>query len=105
MRMTYHEIRRKRVRTSDGRYIGRVNDVVAKKRGDKLRVTGLVVGSAGILRRIGFRHGSILRRAAPRAVPWRLVDAIDRDIVLSVDCASLDHLERGVKKLKGGRTA
>jgi sporulation protein YlmC with PRC-barrel domain len=49
---------------ADGKKIGRVQDLIAERRGDTLRVTTLVVGRGGMLDRFGWtkgRHGDEVR--------------------------------------------
>lgn len=85
MRVRYHRIRRKVVRTADGRRVGRVNDVVAEAEGDELFVTTLLVGPGGLVRRLGFKGRWVLEELRPARIPWRLVAEIDDEIRLLVD--------------------
>jgi sporulation protein YlmC with PRC-barrel domain len=60
-----------RVRTESGDRLGRVHDVRAELTSSSLRVTGLVVGSLGIVERLGI--------ARPHdVVPWSAVLRADR---------------------------
>jgi sporulation protein YlmC with PRC-barrel domain len=89
MRVRYHWIRGKRVRTVDGRCLGRVTDLVAEAKGDALCVTALLVGYGGFIRRIGFLHRRLLGRVRALEIPWRLVADLGDEIRLSVDRAEL----------------
>ena len=59
------------VRTESGEALGRVHDVRAELTSSSLRVTGLIVGSLGLIERLGI--------ARPRDhVPWSAVVRADR---------------------------
>lgn len=90
MRIRYHTLRQLPVRTRDGTKLGRVTDLVAERRHDSLRVTGLLVGPSGIVRRIVAARGPFLRWTLPRFVPWDCVEKVDGEIRLSIDLDELD---------------
>ena len=91
MRLRYHEIIGKPVRTADGHGIGRIADLRAEPVDSELRVTGLLVGPAALLRRISFRRGALFRLVPPRIVPWSVVTRIDDCVHLSLDRASWER--------------
>ena len=67
------------VATESGEQLGRVHDIRAEVRSGPLRVTGLVVGRAGVLERLGIgAPGSTLRIRAHDAIPWSAVVRADR---------------------------
>jgi sporulation protein YlmC with PRC-barrel domain len=72
---------------SEGRMLGKVDDVELTQRDDGLAVTAVLTGSASLLRRLGARMGTTmatryvqLRPAEPdRGRPWRVtMDQVDR---------------------------
>lgn len=68
-----------RVRTEDGKSLGRVHDLRSELGARSLRVTGLVVGKWGLLERLGIgapRSG--LRIRSHDVVPWKDVVRADR---------------------------
>lgn len=76
MKMRYRALIGKHVYDADGRPLGRVEDLVAERRGRALRVTELVVGPIPILMRIGIRPNEGAR------VEWREVKSFEPDIRL-----------------------
>jgi len=64
------------VRTESGDRLGVVHDVRAELRPRSLAVTGVVVGAAGLLERLGV--GALRRRAGPGFVAWGDVVRADR---------------------------
>jgi sporulation protein YlmC with PRC-barrel domain len=72
------------VETESGDRLGRVHDVRADLSTAELRITGLVVGGAGILERLGFgAPRAQARTRAHRVVPWdRVVRADRRGVVV-----------------------
>jgi sporulation protein YlmC with PRC-barrel domain len=67
------------VHTESGAHVGHVFDVRAELTPRTLKVTGLVVGRAGLLERLGLgahRHHERLRR--DDMIPWRDVVRADR---------------------------
>ena len=75
--MRLSELLRRRVVTESGRKLGHVHDVRAVRRGDRLIVTGVVIGRHGYLEHFGLgvspgRQGAKLRDTA-NVVPWDAV--------------------------------
>ena len=67
------------VSTESGRRLGRVHDVRAELTSRTLNVTGLVVGEAGVLERLGLgAPTSTARLRAHDVVPWSAVVRADR---------------------------
>lgn len=85
MRLRYHWLRGKNVRTRDGRRVGRITDLVAEARGESLCVTTLLVGSGGFLRRLTFTDRPFLKEVQAKRIPWRLVAEIGAEVSLLVD--------------------
>jgi len=75
--MRLSELLHREVATESGRSLGHVHDVRAERRGNRLLVTGFLVGRRGLLEHFGIR----LRRARTGAklrseagvVPWEAV--------------------------------
>jgi sporulation protein YlmC with PRC-barrel domain len=77
-----------RVVTESGESLGRVHDVRAELGSRSLRVTGLVVGGAGVLERLGLgAPRSRLRIRAKDVVGWEDVVRADRRVVVVRDGA------------------
>jgi sporulation protein YlmC with PRC-barrel domain len=80
MRIRYHELIGKPVRAADGAHVGRVTDLIAERQRDTLCVTALLIGPAGLARRISFKRASLFRLVPARTLPWtdiaRVADAI-----------------------------
>ncbi|HLH21760.1 MAG TPA: PRC-barrel domain-containing protein [Chloroflexota bacterium] len=93
MELYYQALIDKPVVTADGERIGRVADLAAEARGERLYVTALLVGPGSLLRRISFKRVAQLDPAAARQIPWELVARIGRDIRLRVDAAALARLD------------
>jgi sporulation protein YlmC with PRC-barrel domain len=86
----------RQVLDSDGRMLGKVDDIELTRQDDGLAITALLTGTAALLERLGGKHGNLLvtrweqlRVAEPhRARPWRIeVDKIghlDSAVHLSV---------------------
>lgn len=55
--ITAYDIVGAKVYDADGKKVGRVDDLVAERRGDSLRVTSLIVGRGGLLDRFGWAKG------------------------------------------------
>lgn len=67
------------VRTESGESLGSVHDVRGELAGGSLRVTGLLVGGAGVAERLGI--GALRRRERLRGhdpIPWSAVLRADR---------------------------
>jgi sporulation protein YlmC with PRC-barrel domain len=76
------------VATESGERLGRVHDLRAELTASSLRVTGLVVGGAGLLERLGIgAPESTLRIRAHDVVPWQDVVRLDRRGVVVRDGA------------------
>jgi sporulation protein YlmC with PRC-barrel domain len=82
MRIRYYEMIGKPVIAADGTHVGRVTDLVAEREGAALCVTTLVLGPAGLARRISFRRAAIFRVAPPRVIPWADVARVEEAIHL-----------------------
>jgi sporulation protein YlmC with PRC-barrel domain len=75
--MRLSSLLRRSVVTESGRKLGHVHDVRAVRRGDRLFVTGVVVGRHGLLEHFGIgtapgRTGTKLRQTE-NVVPWAAV--------------------------------
>ncbi len=75
--MRLSELLGRRVVTESGRRLGHLHDVRAVRRGDRLLVTGVVVGRHGVLEHFGLgvgrgRKGIKVRQTA-NVVPWEAV--------------------------------
>ncbi len=75
--MRYRELIGKTVVDPDGARVGRLQDLIAERRDNRLCVTHIVVGPLGLSARIGIALGT------PRRVPWQDITRIDRDVVVS----------------------
>jgi sporulation protein YlmC with PRC-barrel domain len=75
--MRLSELLHREVHTESGRKLGHVHDVRAELRGDRLLVTGVIVGRHAILEHFGIGHaeGSSApkRRTKAHVVPWSSV--------------------------------
>jgi sporulation protein YlmC with PRC-barrel domain len=72
--MRLSELLRRKVYTESGRKLGHVHDVRAQLRGERLVITGVIVGRHALLEHFGIsmergRTGAKLRTAAD-VVPW-----------------------------------
>jgi sporulation protein YlmC with PRC-barrel domain len=75
--MRLSELLRREVRTESGRKLGHVHDVRAEMRGDRLLITGVLVGRRAVFEHFGLglaagRTGAKLRISA-KVVPWSAV--------------------------------
>jgi sporulation protein YlmC with PRC-barrel domain len=75
--MRLSELLHREVVTESGRQIGHVHDVRAEQRGDRLVITGVLVGRRALLEHFGLgiaagKHATKLRTAAA-VVPWDAV--------------------------------
>ena len=80
--------------TESGEKLGRCFDVRAERKGSKLEVTGLVVGTRGFLERfgIGSSRGEAKRHHkvwAQDAVPWKAVVRLESDHIVVEDGTEL----------------
>ena len=77
MRMRYHELVGKHAVSSDGKDLGRVADLSAESMDGRLRVTGLLIGSGALFRRIAFR-------VPVKRVRWKWVKRVGDRIYLRI---------------------
>lgn len=75
-RMRYREMVGKVVMDVEGHRVGRVEDMLAARRGDRLCVTGLMIGPTALLERIG-----LLKRARI-SIDWNDIQEVGRVITL-----------------------
>ena len=86
--MRFSDLHGVRVRTESGRELGRVHDLRAELTPRTLTVTGLVVGKAGLLERLGIgAPTSAVRIRTHDVIPWRDVVRADRRDVIVRDGA------------------
>ena len=69
--------------TEDGDRLGRAHDLRARRRGDEIEVTGIVVARRGVLERLGIGSSARRARGRPRAgaggvVAWEAVVRLER---------------------------
>jgi len=77
------------VATESGRTLGRVHDLRAELTPRTLKITGLVVGPAGVLERLGIgapESGARIR--TKDVVPWSAVLRVDRSRIVVRDDAT-----------------
>jgi sporulation protein YlmC with PRC-barrel domain len=87
--MRLSELLRRKVRTESGRELGHVHDVRAEQRGDRLLITGVIVGRHALLEHFGIglspgRPGPKLRTSA-NVVPWSAVVRLAPDALIVRD--------------------
>jgi sporulation protein YlmC with PRC-barrel domain len=87
MRLT--DLLNRKIVTESGRVIGHVHDVRAEQRGDRLLLTGLLVGRRALLEHFGLgiargTPGTKVRTAA-NVVPWEAVVRFERGTVVVRD--------------------
>jgi len=75
--MRLSELLHRKVYTESGRKLGHVHDVRAEMRGERLLITGVIVGRRALLEHFGIglakgRTGAKLRTTA-KVVPWSAV--------------------------------
>ena len=75
--MRLSDLLERKVRTESGRELGHVHDVRAELRGDRLLITGVIVGRHALLEHFGIglskgRTGTKMRTEAD-VVPWSAV--------------------------------
>jgi sporulation protein YlmC with PRC-barrel domain len=75
--ITVHELLGRQVYDADGKKVGRVEDLVAERRGDEFRVTGIVVGRWGLIDRFGWS-----RTERGPQVPWDEIRSLEPKITL-----------------------
>jgi sporulation protein YlmC with PRC-barrel domain len=91
--MRLSELLHRKVYTESGRKLGHVHDVRAEIRGDRLVITGVIVGRHALLEHFGV--GLSPGRAAPKmrtkadVVPWSSVVRFGNDTVIVRDGTEL----------------
>ena len=83
--MRLSDLMHRQVVTESGERLGRIHDLRGELRGDRLVLTGLVVGPRGWLEHLGLRFtdgGGRSHRAAAGAVPWSDVIRVGAEIVV-----------------------
>jgi sporulation protein YlmC with PRC-barrel domain len=66
----------RRVRDTDGRFVGRIYDLLGERRGDELRVTALLVGRHSLLVRFGWGLGR------GDSISWDRVVQLEPEVVV-----------------------
>lgn len=87
MRLRYHQIVGRHVRTSDGHRVGWIADLVAEPIDGALRVTGLLVGPSGLIERV------LVAGKPIGEIPWSLVAAVGPEVTLRITWAELVRRE------------
>jgi sporulation protein YlmC with PRC-barrel domain len=87
--MRLSELLHRELRTESGRTLGHVHDVRAEQRGDRLVITGVIVGRHALLEHFGIglapgQSGSN-RRTSKGVVPWSAVVRVLGDAVIVRD--------------------
>lgn len=90
MQLRYHQIVGRHVRTSDGHRVGWIADLIAEPIDGALRVTGLLVGPNGLIKRV------LVAGKPIGEIPWSLVGAVGQDVTLRVTRAALEARDPGV---------
>jgi len=84
--MRLGELLGRKVVTESGASLGRVHDVQGELSGGRLRVTGLVAGTGGILERYGIdargSGGGEAKHHGHEGIPWERVVRVGREIVV-----------------------
>jgi sporulation protein YlmC with PRC-barrel domain len=84
----FSELHGVRVRTESGQDLGRVHDLRAELTPKTVKVTGLVVGKAGLLERLGIGAPTAVARIRTQdVIAWRDVVRADRRGVVVRDGA------------------
>ncbi len=91
--MRLSELLHRKVETESGRRLGHVHDVRAERRGERLLITGLIVGKSALLEHFGIRLGSARTdtklRTGAKTVPWDAVLRLSSGRVLVRDGTEL----------------
>jgi sporulation protein YlmC with PRC-barrel domain len=87
--MRLSELLHREVRTESGRKLGHVHDVRAEQRGERLIVSGVIVGRHALLEHFGIglapgQRGP-KRRTSQGVVPWSAVVRLAKDAVIVRD--------------------
>jgi len=64
----------KQVIDIDDKRLVRVNDIVFESSNGELKVIGIDIGAAGLVRRLGLRR---VIKVAPKILPWQMIEAFD----------------------------
>jgi sporulation protein YlmC with PRC-barrel domain len=93
--MRLSELLHREVRTESGRKLGHVHDVRAEARGDRLLVTGVIVGRHALLEHFGLglsggRRGAKMRTTS-NLIPWSSVVRLTSGAVVVRDGTELTH--------------
>jgi sporulation protein YlmC with PRC-barrel domain len=87
--MRLSELLHRELRTESGRTLGHVHDVRAEQRGDRLVITGVIVGRHALLEHFGIglapSQSGPKRRTAEGVVPWSAVVRVLGDAVVVRD--------------------
>jgi sporulation protein YlmC with PRC-barrel domain len=87
--MRFTDLLAARVTTESGQALGRVHDLRAERTARTLKVTGLVVGTAGVFERLGIgapKSGARIRTTD--VVPWSAVVRADSSTIVVRDDAT-----------------
>lgn len=91
--MRLSDLLHRTVATESGRKLGHVHDVRAERRGDRLVVTGVIVGRHALLEHFGIGlspgSGNPKRRTKANVVPWSAVVRFAPDTVIVKDGTEL----------------
>lgn len=83
--MRLSDLMHRQVVTESGERLGRIHDVRGELRGDRLVLTGLVVGPRGWLEHLGLRFkdgGGRRHRPSAGAVPWSDVIRLGPEVLV-----------------------
>lgn len=83
MQLRYHQIVGRHVVTRDGHTAGWISDLVARPVDGKLRVTGLLIGPSGLVKRV------LVAGKPTGEIPWAYVERVGKDVRLRVTRAEL----------------
>ena len=91
--MRLSDLLHREVCTESGRKLGHVHDVRAEQRGDRLLITGVIVGRHALLEHFGISlakgHSGPKRRASVDVVPWSAVVRLSSGKVVVADGTEL----------------
>jgi len=92
--MRLSELLHREVATESGRRLGHVHDVRAERRGERLLVTGVVVGRRALLEHFGIGLGRARTRAKLRSdagvIPWEAIVRVSSGKVVVRDGTELN---------------
>lgn len=98
MRLRYRELVNRPVVTADGHKLGRIADLTAEPRGERLCVTTLLVGPSALFQRIAFKQSRLFQLIPARAIAWSLVADIGDVVTLRVTAAELPREATGARR-------